>query len=257
MTKHDNSQRELQGRVAVITGAARNIGRAIALSLAESGASVVVNALHSADAAHETAALIKAAGGNAIVHLCDVTNPEAAAGLMASAVEAFGGVDILVNNAAVRRETPFADLDYQRWREVMSVILDGAYICAHAALPALLRSTQASIVNIGGMSAHSGSRNRAHVMAAKAGLVGLTRALAADLSPEGVTANCVVPGLIATVRGSSAQGEPAHHAHTSTLLGRRGEPEEVAAIVRFLAGPQARYITGQTIHANGGAYFSS
>jgi len=240
-----SENRELEGLVAIVTGAARNIGRAIALDLARGGAAVVVNAVASADAAAETARLIESQGGKAIVHLADVTKPEDAEGLMQAAEKAFGGIDILVNNAAIRRETPFAEMDYARWREVMAVILDGAYICAHA-----------SIVNIGGMSAHSGSKERAHVMTAKAGLTGLTRALAQDLSPEGITANCVVPGLIDTARGHSAKGEPEHHKRAGTLVGRRGTPEEVAALVRYLCGPQARYITGQTIHANGGAYMS-
>jgi 3-oxoacyl-[acyl-carrier protein] reductase len=109
-------------------------------------------------------------------------------------------------------------------------------------------------VNIGGMSAHSGAAGRAHVVAAKAGLAGLTRALAHDLGPDGITVNCVAPGLVDTTRGNSAGGTPAHHAVNRTLLGRRGEPGEIAALVTFLCGPGARYITGQTLHANGGAY---
>jgi 3-oxoacyl-[acyl-carrier protein] reductase len=248
-------ERELVGRVAIVTGAARNIGRNIALDLAQCGARVVVNAKSSADAAEETARLIREAGGEALVHLADVTVEAEARGLVAAAVARFGGVDILVNNAAVRRETKFADMDYGNWREVLSVILDGAYLCARAALAALQASGGGSIVNIGGMSAHTGSANRAHVVTAKAGLVGLTRALAHDLAPDGVTVNCVVPGMIDTVRGASAAGgEPAHHGAHHSLVGRRGQPEEVAALVRFLCGPRARYLTGQTLHANGGAY---
>ncbi|HTH96963.1 MAG TPA: SDR family NAD(P)-dependent oxidoreductase, partial [Stellaceae bacterium] len=127
-----SENRELEGLVAIVTGAARNIGRAIALDLARGGAAVVVNAVASADAAAETARLIESQGGKAIVHLADVTKPEDAEGLMQAAEKAFGGIDILVNNAAIRRETPFAEMDYARWREVMAVILDGAYICAHA-----------------------------------------------------------------------------------------------------------------------------
>jgi 3-oxoacyl-[acyl-carrier protein] reductase len=121
-------------------------------------------------------------------------------------------------------------------------------------LPYLSHAPAASIINIGGMSAHAGSTGRAHVIAAKAGLVGLTRALACDLADYAITTNCVVPGLIDTQRGHSASGEPEHHRRAKTLLGRRGTAEEIASLVRFLAGPQARYITGQTIHANGGAY---
>jgi 3-oxoacyl-[acyl-carrier protein] reductase len=247
--------RELEGRAAIVTGAAQNIGRAIAVSLGSAGASVVVNARTSASLAEETASAIRSAGGRALVHLADISKPEEGASLIAATVEEFGGLDILVNNAAIRREAAFADLGWVEWREVVSVILDGAYICAHAALPHLEKSAAGCIVNIGGLSAHSGAPNRAHVVAAKAGLVGLTRALAHDLGPAGITVNCVVPGLIGTVRGGHASpAVPAHHKTRNTLLGRHGKPEEVADLVRFLCGPGARYITGQTLHANGGAF---
>ena len=136
----------------------------------------------------------------------------------------------------------------------MGVILDGTSLSARAALPALRASDMAAIVNIGGMSAHTGAPGRAHVVAAKSGVVGLTRALAHDLAPDGITVNCVVPGLIDTVRGASARGTPALHAITTPLAGRRGRSEEVATLVCYLAGPQARYITGQTLHVNGGAF---
>ncbi|MFT4064055.1 SDR family NAD(P)-dependent oxidoreductase [Paraburkholderia sp.] len=246
---------EPDGGVAVVTGAARNIGRAIALELAAAGNAVIVNARSSADEAAEVVRAIEAAGGRAAMHLADVSEPRGAQDLMTAAIRHFGRIDILVNNAAVRREVPFAELDFTQWREVMSVILDGAYLCAHAALPYLRQSKAGAIVNIGGMSAHAGSAGRAHVIAAKAGLVGLTRALAHDLGADGITVNCVVPGLIDTVRGRSAgTGAPAHHAGRTTLLGRRGHADEVASLVQFLCGPKARYVTGQAIHANGGAF---
>jgi 3-oxoacyl-[acyl-carrier protein] reductase len=245
---------ELLDRVAVVTGAARNIGRAIALDLGRAGASVVVNTRRSAAEAAAVVREIEAAGGTACVHLADISEPAAAQALIDAAVGAFGRLDILVNNAAVRRETAFEDLDWQEWREVLGVILDGAYLCSRAALAHLRLSDGGCIINIGGMSAHRGSSGRAHVIAAKAGLVGLTRALAHDLGPAGITVNCVVPGLIGAVRGDSAGGAPAHHAAGGTLLGRRGHPQEVASLVRYLCGPGARYLTGQTIHANGGAF---
>lgn len=250
----ETTSRALAGQVAIVTGAARNIGRAIAVELGREGAAVVVNVHSSAAEAAETAALVEQAGGQALVHLADISQPAGAQGLIAAAAARFGRIDILVNNAAVRREARFDDLDWQQWREVTGVILDGAYLCAHAATPYLRQSQAGSIVNIGGMSAHGGSANRAHVIAAKMGLIGLTRALAHDLSDSHVTVNCVVPGLIDTARGHSAQGTPAHHAKHSTLLGRRGAPQEVADLVAFLCGPKARYLTGQTMHANGGAY---
>ena len=153
---------------------------------------------------------IREAGGRAAVKIADVADPGAAAALIAAAVEAFGRLDILVNNAAVRREIDFAELDYREWREIVAIILDGAYLCSHAALPHLIASGSGAIVNIGGVSAFTGGAGRAHVVAAKAGLVGLTRALAHDLAPHGITVNCVVPGLIDTTRAAGRQ--PAHHA---------------------------------------------
>jgi len=248
--------RELAGQTAIVTGAARNIGQAIAVELGRQGAAVVVNAQSSVAEAEETARLVEQAGGQALVYLADVSCPEGAQALVDAAFARFGRLDILVNNAAIRRESRFDELDWQQWRAVMGVIVDGAYLCAHAATPHLRRSPAGAIVNIGGMSAHAGSAGRAHVMTAKMALVGLTRALAQDLSDDGVIVNCVVPGLIDTLREeSSAHGTPAHHAVRKTLLGRRGKPQEVADLVAFLCGPKARYLTGQTVHANGGAYF--
>lgn len=243
----------LAGRVALVTGSARNIGRAIAIALARAGAAVMVNARTSNAEAEAVAAEIRAEGGRAVAQLADVSHPAEASGLVAATVAEFGGLDILVNNASVRRERAFASLSYEEWREIMAITLDGAYLCCHAALPHLSESGRGAVVNIGGLSAHTGSAGRAHVVAAKAGLVGLTRALAHDLAPYAITVNCVSPGLIATLRETGV-AQPAHHATHKPLAGRHGEPDEVASLVRFLCGPEARYITGQVIHANGGAY---
>ena len=246
-----NEHPHLQGRVAIVTGSARNIGRAIARALADAGAAVVINARSSGADADAVVREVREAGGQAVAKIADVGHPEAAASLIDVAIAAFGRLDILVNNAAVRREIDFERLDYQEWRSITATILDGAYLCAHAAAPHLIAAGGGSIVNIGGLSSYTGAPRRAHVIAAKAGLVGLTRALAHDLAPHRITVNCVAPGLIDTERRGP---EPAHHAKHATLLGRRGAPEEVAAVVRFLCGPEARYITGQTLHANGGVF---
>jgi 3-oxoacyl-[acyl-carrier protein] reductase len=246
---------ELVGAVAIVTGSGRNIGRAIAMELAAAGAAVVVNTRRSRDEVKAVVAEIRNAGGRASLHVGDISQPDEAASLVSTAIRDFSRLDILVNNASVRRETDFEQLEYAEWREIVGITLDGAYLCARAALPHLIASTRGTIVNIGGLTGHTGASRRAHVVAAKAGLVGLTRALAHDLAPHGITVNCVSPGLIDTVRdGRSTSAAPTHHAIHVPLTGRRGRPQEIAATVRFLCSPDARYITGQTIHVNGGSF---
>jgi 3-oxoacyl-[acyl-carrier protein] reductase len=170
-----------------------------------------------------------------------------------AAAERLGGIDILVNNAAVRPEKPFESLSLADWRAVHSVILEGAFLTVKAALPHLKARGSGAIVNIGGMSAQTGAKDRAHVLAAKSGLIGFTKGLAHDLAKYGITANCVVPGLVDTVRAPGTL-PPQHHQSSKTLTGRFTAPREIAAAVRFLAGPDARSITGQSLHVNGGAY---
>jgi len=247
---------ELAGKVAVVTGAGRNIGRAIALALAEGGASVMVNARSNRAGAEAVAREIEAAGGNAVVHVGDVADAVAVQAMADAALTRFGRIDILVNNAALRREKPFAEMSYADWREIMDVTLDGAFHCVKACLPALRTGRAGTVINIGGLSAHTGAKDRAHVVTAKAGLIGFTRALAHDLAADGITVNCVVPGLIGTPRPKN-KPEPAHHLTHQTIAGERGKPEDVAVTVRFLCGPGARYINGQAIHANGGAYLGA
>jgi len=247
--------KELAGKVAIVTGAGRNIGRAIALALARAGASVVVNVRANQIEGNGVVREIEAAGGKAVVVLGDIGDEKTAGVLAETALKRFGRIDILVNNAALRREKPIADMSYAEWREVMNVILDGTFHCVHACLPAL-KKNGGSIINIGGMSAHIGSKDRAHVIAAKAALVGFSRALAHDLASDKITANCVVPGAIDTTRPASAQ-TPAHHLTHGTITGERGKSEDVAAMVRYLCGPGGRYVTGQTIHVSGGAYLGS
>ena len=247
---------ELTGKVAIVTGAGRNIGRAIALALADAGASILVNARSNRAEADAVAREIEALGRKALVHIGNVADAADVQAMADAAVKQLGRVDILVNNAALRREKPFAEMDHAEWREIMDVTLDGAFHCVKACLPALRNSGAGAIVNIGGLSAHTGAKGRAHVVTAKAGIIGFTRALAHDLADDGITVNCVVPGLIGTTRPKD-RPEPAHHLEHHTISGERGRPEDVAAAVQFLCSPAARYINGQAIHANGGAYLGS
>ena len=246
--------KELQGRAAIVTGAGRNIGRAIALDLAAGGAAVIVNTRSNQPEADAVVAVIQAQGGRAAAVIGDVADPATAQRMAAEALERFGGIDILVSNAALRRETAFTDMTFAEWREVTGSVLDGAFHCVKAALPHLRKSSCGAICTIGGISSYTGARDRAHVVTAKAGLVGMTRALAHDLAADGITVNCVVPGLIETTR--SRGPIPTHHASNNTVVGRRGTSEEVASLVRYLCGPSARYITGQAMQVNGGAYLS-
>ena len=245
--------KELAGRVALVTGAGRNIGRAIALALSDAGAAIAVNGRTNRAEIDAVSAEIQGRGGKAMAVLADVSDEAAVGRMIAAIAQKLGRLDILVNNAAVRPEKPFESLSLSDWRDVHSVILDGAFLTAKAALPLLKASGSGAIVNIGGMSAHTGTKHRAHVVAAKSGLIGFTKALAHDLAEAGITANCVVPGLIDTVRAPGTQ-PPHHHQSSKTLAGRFGTPQEIGAVVRFLVGPDARYITGQSFHVNGGAY---
>lgn len=243
-----------EAKVAIVTGSALNIGRAIAVHLARQGFRVLVTARQAEHDATETARLVHEAGGEAHVHMADITDPAQARGLIEAAVTRFGRLDALVNNASVRRQTKFADMTPEEWREIMSATLDGAFFCAHAAAPHIAQAGGGSIVNLGGISAHAGAIGRVHAVTAKAGMVGLTRALAKELAGDKITVNIVVPGSIETIRGAAAGGNHGRSALPDSLLGRRGQPDEVAAMVRFLCSEEARYVTGQTIHVNGGAF---
>jgi 3-oxoacyl-[acyl-carrier protein] reductase len=248
-----NGDKELDGRVAIVTGAGRNIGRAMALELASGGAAVVVNARANKAEAQAVAEEIEAKGGQALALTGDVADAQAVNQMVAAAIARFSRIDYLVNNAALRGEMPISEMTYAEWRKVLGVTLDGAFHCVKACLPYIRKSGAGAIVNIGGLSAHTGSKDRVHVVTAKSGLVGFTRALAHDLAADNVTVNCVAPGLVATARPATFV-EPHHHSIHHTLSGKRGSPEDIATIVRFLCGPGARYLTGQTIHASGGAF---
>ncbi|MDB6455086.1 SDR family NAD(P)-dependent oxidoreductase [Falsirhodobacter sp. 20TX0035] len=238
-------------RVALVTGASRNIGRAIALALADAGSDIIVHVGRDRAAGEVTADAVRAKGRAARVVEGDLADPAVPGRLVAEAAAFRGRLDILISNAAIRPEAELADLAYADWRRVMAIALDAPFLLAQAAQPWLEESPMAAIVNIGGLTGHTGAAGRAHVITAKAGLAGLTKALAHELSPRGITVNCVAPGLIETARSGAA---PAHHGARHTLIGRSGRVEEVAAAVVWLCDPASRYVTGQVMHVNGGAY---
>ena len=246
----------LSGKVALVTGGGKNIGRAVALRLAAAGADVAVIGRSDQKALENTAADIQNLGQRAAAVLADVSDEESVARAMRKVADTLGGPSVLINNAALRRNTPLAELTFAEWREITGVILDGAFLCARAILPFMRESGGGAIVNLGGLSAHIGARGRAHVIAAKAGLSGLTRALAIDLAEFGVRVNCVSPGRISTVRGDSAGSPPQHPGGRTPPTGAPGLPEDVAAMVVFLAGPAAKHVTGQTVHVNGGLFLT-
>jgi 3-oxoacyl-[acyl-carrier protein] reductase len=244
---------ELAGQVALVTGGVRKIGRAIALTLAREGAAVAVNAKSSREEADGVVREIEALGGRARTMMADVTDEAQVAAMVAAIARELGPIDILINNAAIRREEAFTEMSFAGWRAIMAVALDGAFLTSRAVIPGMLAKGRGTIVNIGGVTGHTGASGRAHVVAAKAGLVGLTKALAVEFGARGITVNCVVPGKIAGPRAASGtSGAIPGGGHP--LVGHEGHPEDVAAAVKLLCSAGGRYITGQTIHVSGGIY---
>jgi 3-oxoacyl-[acyl-carrier protein] reductase len=243
----------LAGKVALVTGASRRIGRATALELARHGADVVVHARESRDEVEAVAKEIRTLGRRALVQLCDVASEPQVTAMMRAIVAEFGRLDVLVNNAAIRRHAPFTEMSLADWHEIMSVILDGAFLCIRSAIPLMQKNGGGAIVNIGGISAHIGAMHRAHVSAAKAGLIGLTKALAVEFAESNIRVNCVAPGKIGGERSKTA-GASITAGSAKPLLPREGTAEEVAAMISMLCLPSSGYVTGQTIHVDGGMY---
>ena len=248
----DNENGPLHGKVAIVTGSARNIGRATALALAADGAQVVVNALADAEAARNVVSEITSNGGTAIACLCDITDRKAVDNMVAEAVGTLGGVDILVLNASQRGQKPFTEMSYDEWRRIIDITLDGAFFMAQASVLHMIEKGWGRIVTLGGISWHIGTKNRVHNLVAKSGLVGFTRGLAVELADRGITVNCVSPGFIDTERPASAGNRPPLKVHPP--IDRQGTSQEIASMIRYLCQPEAAYITGQTLHVNGGMY---
>ena len=240
---------ELKGKVALVTGATKNIGRAVARSLASAGATVAVNSRASKEDGDKVVKEITDAGGRAMTCVGDISDQAAVDAMVKSVVDKFGGIDILVLNASIRKQTHITEMSFEEWRRIMAISLDGSFHCVKACLPSMIQRRGGSIVTLGGMMALAGAKNRVHGSVVKHGLVGMTRALALDLAEYGIRVNCVAPGQMNT----PPAGEPVQHPSPSKAvpLGRKGEPEEIAATVRFLCGPGSSFISGQTFHVNG------
>jgi 3-oxoacyl-[acyl-carrier protein] reductase len=244
----------LQGKVALVTGAGKNIGRAIALALARDGATLLVNGRGDRAAVESVVKEIEGAGGRAVPAMGDISDPAVAPRLAAEAAR-LGGVDILVSNAGLRRQTSFLDMSFEEWREILSVALDGAFLLGKAFVPQMVAKGQGgAFVAMSGISTHIGTPNRCHVSASKSGLEGLMRALAIELAPHRITCNALSPGAIDTARAASAGPRPVEN--RPIPLKRFGTVEEIAAMVRLLVGPEGAFITGQTIHVNGGEFLT-
>lgn len=246
----------LAGRTALVTGSGRNIGRAIALSLAAQGASVVVNGHSDAAALDAVVAEIRAAGGQALAHLADVSDDAQVAGMVQAACDAFGSLDIVVSNVGIRRKQPFLEITPQQWDEVLRTNLTAAFYLARHAIPRMQPRRWGRIVLVSGFDGFWGQvTERAHNISAKSGLHGLAMALAREFGPEGITANTVAPGAIDTIRDWSQYTHQMREKIESEIpLGRYGKPDEVAAACDLLCSERGGFISGQVIHVNGGHY---
>jgi len=247
---------KLEGRIALVTGSGRNIGRATVLKLAEVGAHVVVNSRTNQAEAEAVAREAQARGVKAIAVVADVARKDQVDAMVARAMSEFGRIDILVNNAAIRPHKPFTEVTVQDWEAVRGVVLDGAVYCTRAVIESMVKNKYGRIVFFTGEGAFMGGSGRAAVSAAKMGLVGLARGLASEFAAQNIRVNVVSPGSIDTSRANPEwyQGRTPNAA--GIPLGRQGTVDEIAATCLFLVSDDGGFITGQTIHANGGvAYY--
>ena len=244
----------LQGKVAVVTGASRGIGRAIALALAGEGASVAVNYSSSGAAAEAVVAEIQAVGTEAIAVQADVSKADQVERFMSAVMEKWGRVDVLVNNAGITRDTLLLRMDLGQWQAVIDLNLTGVFLCTKIISKIMLKQKSGRIVNIASVAGQMGNPGQANYSAAKAGVIGFTKTVAKELSSRGITVNAVAPGFIET---DMTDGLKTDDILKFIPLGRYGQPEEIAGMVRFLAAdPAASYITGQTFNVDGGMVMS-
>ncbi len=245
---------ELEGRVSLVSGSSRGIGRAIAIALAEAGSNLVVNYTANQQAADEVVSKIKKLGRRAIAIKADVTNREQVAAMVEKAQIEFGAIQILVNNAGITRDRSFLKLSPEHWHEVIVTHLDGAFHLTGRLLPNMIESKWGRVINITSIVGQIGNFGQSNYAVAKGGLMAFTKTLAREVAHKGVTVNAVSPGFIETDMTASVPTQVLEQVKQFTPVGRLGKPEEVASAVRFLADPKASFITGQIINVNGGMY---
>ncbi len=244
----------LEGKVALVTGGSRGLGRAIAIALAEAGADVALTYARERAEGEATAAMIRALGRRALVLPLELASRSSIRAALAAAIEAWGRLDVLVNNAGILQQKPFAEISDDDFDRMLAVNLRGPFVCAQEALPLLAQHGNGAVVNIASVGGQVGGTLAVHYSASKAGVIALTRSLARLAAPA-VRVNCVSPGLIETAMTRDELASPgAADKLRQILLGRPGEAAEVAAAVVFLASPAAAYVTGQVLNVNGGLY---
>lgn len=244
----------LSGKTALVTGASRGIGRAIALELAAAGADVAVNYAGSEEAAAAVAREIEGMGRRAIIIKADVGNAAEAEQMVSQTIEAFGHIDILVNNAGITRDNLIMRMKEEEFDQVINTNLKGVFNCIKAVTRPMMKQRSGRIINISSVVGALGNPGQANYVAAKAGVIGLTKASARELASRGITVNAVAPGFIATDMTDKLSDEQKGALLPQIPLGRMGGPEEIARVVRFLASEDASYLTGQTLHVDGGMY---
>lgn len=245
---------DMRDQVVLVTGGSRGIGRAISLLMAKAGAQVVVNYQKNEEAARSLEEEVRSSGGKLELKRFDVASPDEVQRACQEIMESHGKVDVLVNNAGITRDQLFVRMKPEEWREVMRVNLDGAFLCSRAVARSMMKRRSGCIINISSIAGIAGNAGQANYSAAKAGLVGLTKALAKELAPWSIRVNAVCPGFIETEMTGRLPQKVKDEVLRSIPLERFGSPEDVAWAVAFLASPMAHYITGEILNVSGGLY---